>query len=198
MKKWENFSKEDLSKIVKESCSYSQIAEKIGYSKQGGSNILAVKEMINYYDFDISHLKGQSSSKNTFDYSRFRKGNVIKIVSALPALVNLRGHKCECCENSEWNNCPIPLEVHHKDGDKLNNELDNLELLCPNCHAQTENWRGKNSFKKKEISEEQFVKALKSKPNIRQALLSLGLTAKGGNYSRARELIHKYNITHLL
>ena len=39
---------------------------------------------------------------------------------------------------------PIPTELHHKDGDSTNNELTNLELLCPNCHALTENYRGKN------------------------------------------------------
>lgn len=42
----------------------------------------------------------------------------------------------------------------HKDGNHLNNELENLELLCPNCHALTENWRGKNKNKKDIVSEE--------------------------------------------
>ncbi len=45
---------------------------------------------------------------------------------------------------SLWLNKPIPLELHHKDGDNTNNELDNLELLCPNCHALTDNYRGRN------------------------------------------------------
>ena len=39
---------------------------------------------------------------------------------------------------------PIPLELHHKDGNRYNNQLDNLMLLCPNCHALTENYRAKN------------------------------------------------------
>ena len=59
-------------------------------------------------------------------------------------LIVLRGHKCEHCGLNSWNDLPIALQVHHKDGDNLNNLLDNLELLCPNCHAQTENYCGKN------------------------------------------------------
>lgn len=42
-------------------------------------------------------------------------------------------------------NKPISLEVHHKDGDKENNESENLELLCPNCHSYTENYRGRKN-----------------------------------------------------
>lgn len=43
--------------------------------------------------------------------------------------------KCERCGNISWLNNPIPLELHHKDGNHYNNNLDNLEILCPNCHA---------------------------------------------------------------
>lgn len=65
--------------------------------------------------------------------------------------------------------------------------------MCPNCHSYTENWRGKMKFKRY-VDEENFVEALKNNRNIRQALMSLGLTAAGDNYTRARELIIKYNI----
>ena len=53
-------------------------------------------------------------------------------------------YKCEKCGNSIWNGRPIPLEVHHEDGDNTNNKIGNLKILCPNCHAQTENygWKG--------------------------------------------------------
>lgn len=112
------------------------------------------------------------------------------------ALVYLRGNKCECCGLEEWNGEKIPLEVHHIDGNHLNNVLENLQLLCPNCHALTDNWRGKNIKKSEQkiISEEDFVKALQEKPSIRQALISLGLMGAGANYERANQLIIKYNI----
>ena len=59
----------------------------------------------------------------------------------------LKPHRCECCGLEEWMGKPIPLELHHKDGDRHHNELENYELLCPNCHAFTDSYRGKNSKK---------------------------------------------------
>ena len=59
----------------------------------------------------------------------------------------LKPHRCECCGLEQWMGKPIPLELHHKDGDRHHNELENYELLCPNCHAFTDSYRGKNSRK---------------------------------------------------
>ena len=56
----------------------------------------------------------------------------------------LKEYKCECCGLTTWLNQPIPLELHHKDGNRYNNVLENFELLCPNCHAFTDSYRGKN------------------------------------------------------
>lgn len=53
-------------------------------------------------------------------------------------------HKCESCEHTEWLGVPIPLELEHIDGNPTNHMWDNIELLCPNCHALTETYRGKN------------------------------------------------------
>ena len=197
--KWEKYTEEELASFVAKSKSYRELASKIGYAPDGGSVIKMLKKMIATFNFDISHFTGQGWNKNNFDYSRFRYGIAIKVSNSIEAIVALRGHKCECCGLSEWNNKPITLEIHHKDGDHLNNVLDNLQLLCPNCHSQTDNWRGKNINKKEKerIPEEQYVEALRNSPNIRQALIKLGLTAAGGNYATCYDLIEKYNIEHL-
>ena len=47
---------------------------------------------------------------------------------------------CECCKLSEWMGKPIPLELHHKDFNHYNNSLDNLQILCANCHMQAHNY----------------------------------------------------------
>lgn len=60
-------------------------------------------------------------------------------------LIKTCGHQCEECKNIIWNNKSIPLDIHHIDGDKKNNHLNNLKLLCKNCHAQTDNYCFKNS-----------------------------------------------------
>ena len=57
---------------------------------------------------------------------------------------NVKMYKCESCNLEEWLQKPIPLELHHKDGNRFNNQLKNLMLLCPNCHALTPNYRAKN------------------------------------------------------
>jgi Zn finger protein HypA/HybF involved in hydrogenase expression len=56
----------------------------------------------------------------------------------------LKENKCECCGITSWNDKPIVFELHHKDGNHYNNNLDNLEVLCPNCHSQTDFFRGRN------------------------------------------------------
>lgn len=110
-------------------------------------------------------------------------------------IFQIKEYKCECCGNTEWLNQPINLEIHHIDGDKTNNTLENLQLLCPNCHSYTENYGSKKVKGRNIISDEDFIKALQSKETIRQALLSLGLTDEGANYTRARILMIKYNIS---
>ena len=53
-------------------------------------------------------------------------------------------YECSCCNLSKWQNKPIGLELDHIDGNKYNHKLDNLRLLCPNCHSQTDTYRGRN------------------------------------------------------
>lgn len=108
-------------------------------------------------------------------------------------LIQLRGHQCECCKNFQWLDLPINLELHHKDGDKSNNELTNLQLLCPNCHSYTDNYGSRNK-KHNIINDQKFLEVLSNSTSIRQALFKLNLSDTGANYIRARQLMNKYNI----
>lgn len=62
-------------------------------------------------------------------------------------ILRIRGHKCELCFLDSWQNNPIPLEVHHINGNAKDNALDNLQIICPNCHALTDSYKGKNKGK---------------------------------------------------
>lgn len=196
--KWRKFSIEEIKQVVASSKSTREVAIKLGYSGDGGSSIATIKAMILELGLDTSHFLGQGINKNNFDYSRFQKGKVIKPSNALDALCYLRGRKCENCGLESWLDVPIPLEIHHIDGNHTNNELDNLQVLCCNCHALTTNYKGKNYCHKQEkVSDEKFIEALKTTPNVRQAILKLNMCASGANYARAYDLIYKNNIVQI-
>lgn len=61
-------------------------------------------------------------------------------------LMDKYSYKCQKCGWGEVNpfTGKIPLEVHHKDGSYQNNQEENLELLCPNCHSLTETSKSHN------------------------------------------------------
>ena len=56
----------------------------------------------------------------------------------------IKENKCEICGVDHWNGVKLPLELHHKDGNHYNNDFDNLQILCPNCHAIQPGNSGKN------------------------------------------------------
>ena len=64
-------------------------------------------------------------------------------------LIIERGHKCEVCMNSTWMQKPVPLQLEHIDGNPNNCDKINLQLICPNCHAQTDTYCGKNIGRQK-------------------------------------------------
>ena len=53
-------------------------------------------------------------------------------------------NKCSVCDIEEWNGKKINMELDHIDGNRTNHKLENLRMLCPNCHSQTDTYRAKN------------------------------------------------------
>lgn len=83
--------------------------------------------------------------------NRWLNGNVINNMSQTPRLIRrylfeLHNSKCEKCGWGEINKSTglVPLQIHHIDGDCTNNNINNLQLLCPNCHALTETFGSLN------------------------------------------------------
>lgn len=195
--KWKNFSMEEIEKIIKDSRSYREVCRKMGYAEDSG-NIGRIKNKIdNEWKIDVSHFLSKSWNKENYDFSKFQKNTKYIRGTLLNPLIKLHGRKCENCGIESWLNNPIKLEVHHIDGDRSNNSLENLQLLCPNCHSYTENFRNLRFKHNREVSDDEFVSSLIENKSIRQALIQLELTPCGGNYERAWHLIYEYNIEHL-
>ena len=157
--KLRKYSVANLKEAVNSSDSIRECLIKLNVTPYGG-NYIIFKKAVKHFCIDISHFTGKlaSSKKNKGRSSR----NKIPLDDILQnkrpygsnklrirlLSENIFPHKCSNCELTEWMNQLIPLELDHIDGDNMNNSLDNLRMLCPNCHAQTSTYCGKNKSKK--------------------------------------------------
>jgi hypothetical protein len=139
MRQYKNYTDEDIIKYCKEVSSMRQLLKKLNLNCTGG-NYDNMKKKLQRLNLNCNHWTGQGWNKgqqlkNWGDYTR--------AVRMKPHIIKERGHCCENCNNTHWLNQLIPLEIEHVDGNRTNNELSNLKLLCCNCHAQTPTWRGR-------------------------------------------------------
>jgi len=72
-------------------------------------------------------------------------------------LIETQGYECSCCSISEWNGKSIVLEIDHIDGNSENNRPNNLRFICPNCHSQTDTYKGKNVGKGRHYRRERYA-----------------------------------------
>lgn len=154
-----SYTLEQFKDAVEGSYSIAQALTKLGVSPKGG-NYRVFKKFEKLYGIDTSHftgqghLKGKTHNFNTIPLEKILVKDYEYSSNKLrKRLINegIKEHKCECCGLNEWLGEPIPLELDHIDGDHYNNSLENLKILCPNCHAKTPTYRGKN--KKSKISQ---------------------------------------------
>ena len=162
------FTKEDYENAAMVSKSIAGVCRELNIRPVGG-NYKTINNKIKEYGINIEHFTG--GAWNVGDrFKPFNKGikmedilsNKVKYVSGGKLRKRLidGGYKryvCEKCGLSEWMGRQIPLELNHINGDNMDNRLDNLEILCCNCHAQTDNWRGRN-IKKSSKSEYRLKK----------------------------------------
>ena len=149
--KLRKYTLEELKDALATSISYRQILDKLGVTPAGG-NYETLRKAIAHFNLDTSHLKGQGWNKGKKvgpkrpieDYLSNKYSCTSHRLRQRLLKENFFEPKCYNCEKTEWLGSPIPLELEHIDGNHQNNTLNNLTLLCPNCHALTSTYRGKN------------------------------------------------------
>lgn len=143
--------KEQAQEIVKRCYSIADFCRAVGWQPRGDNYKTFHKYEIEY-SLDTSHFTGMKSNignlhnkhleKSAEEYS---KNVLVRGTTLLKKILEegLKERKCECCGNDKWMGDDIPLEIHHKDGNHYNNCLENIMILCPNCHAKTDTYKAK-------------------------------------------------------
>lgn len=144
-------SKEEIIFIINSSKSKREVIFKLGLKPAGG-NYQTLDKFIKTNNVDISHFSGKSWNKNIKigpkkDLNLYL--NNTYAIQSNKLKKRLLSEKifesvCSSCLGKTWLDNPIPLELDHIDGNNQNNNLDNLRLLCPNCHSLTPTYRGRN------------------------------------------------------
>lgn len=190
--KYEQISLEKLKILVQNTTSFSEVMRQLGY-KSLTSQQPALKEYLDKNNIDYSHFKGHAWNKGIANKNCKTDFKVVNKRSIRERLLEERPYKCEICGISSWMDKEIILQIHHKDGNNSNNTRNNLMLLCPNCHSQTDNWCHKNMNRHTNIDDETFLEALKNTDSICAACRLLGITPNQNAYIRAKRLLS--NIT---
>lgn len=189
-----NFTKEEIELAISNTKSMIGAARYLGISRDKFKRYAMT---YNLYEPNQSG-RGMRKKKVYTDEEVFsNRGCEVSSTILINRLKDKREWCCEKCGISEWFGRPLSLEIHHIDGNRHNNELSNLQILCPNCHSLTDNWRSRNqkgySKTNPKVSDEDIINALNNHKSIFEALQSLGLSG-GSNYKRVYDILSKLKL----
>ncbi|HSK21618.1 MAG TPA: HNH endonuclease [Egicoccus sp.] len=140
-----------VRRAIAESESIAGTLRLLGIPERGAARRL-LKQFLEADQTDVTHWKGQAWAKGKTRPPRIPlaamlvAGRRVSGTDVRRRLITegLKEHRCERCQRREWCGAPIPLELDHVNGDAWDNRIENLRLLCPNCHALTPTYRGRN------------------------------------------------------
>lgn len=149
-----SWTKKDLIKAVKISHSIRNVIKLLGLKPAGG-NYSQINKFIKLYEINISHFKGKGWNKGFkgIGHPRLDLKDILINGSNFQSYKLKRrlftvGLKNPACEECGWakqsDDGRIPIELDHVNGDSKDNRLENLRILCPNCHSLKPTHRGRN------------------------------------------------------
>lgn len=109
------------------------------------TNYAKLRQDLARTNLDVSHFDARAAQRRSLE--PYLVAGRLVVSSMLRRRLIHDGYlvaRCSRCQRERWNGTDIPLELDHVNGDRLDNRLENLRLLCPNCHAQTPTYRGRN------------------------------------------------------
>lgn len=190
-----------IREVIKTVESWRALAIKLGMTYPSTTVYTHLRPFCKNNKIDFSHFMGQAVNKGKqfpnkrVEIESYLNNERLINTHALKGKLlecGLKKHRCEKCMNAEWLGEPIPITLHHIDGNSANNNLDNLQILCPNCHAKTDNYCGKNQNRTKEYIVTPDIDFLTQIPlweNTAQLLRSLGLSLAQAHYNRINKLM---------
>jgi Zn finger protein HypA/HybF involved in hydrogenase expression len=137
----DKITKEELIKSIKDTNSMAQASDKLGMAF---TTFKRYAEKFELYTPNQSGRGIPKVKKRLVDVFNGKKHMVTSHLRIRLIREGFKKNRCEECNINEWNGNPISLELDHISGNRLDNSLENLRILCPNCHSQTNTFRGKN------------------------------------------------------
>ena len=143
---------ERIKEVIPQCINFTEVLEMLSIPRQG-NNSNTLKRLLDENNIDYSHFTGRARVYNNTSTSISEYlSNRVKITSGKLRIKllaeGLKENKCEICGITKWLGNPIVCQLHHIDGNNQNNNLENLQILCPNCHSQTENYCGSANVNK--------------------------------------------------
>ena len=140
------YSEEEFIELVNTSKTLHEIAHKMGYSPNGRHSYDLIRKRCKELNLDINHLGRCSGNEQVpivqkLDDVLIENSSYQNMGSLKRRLIreNKLEYKCALCGNKGiWNNKELVLQLDHINGNHKDNRLENLRLLCPNCHSQTD------------------------------------------------------------